>query len=398
MGRVRECFALKVTVSPNLILVGTAHVSPKSVLEVEEVIREEKPDVVAVELDPHRLEALLNPDRWQSTPISKLLKGDKLWFFLAQSLLASHQRRIGEEFGVKPGQEMLTAVNQARAANMELLLADRDISVTMQRAYRLMRFGEKMRLIWELFKAMMPGQEQKEEMTLEKLMEEDTITQMMDEMGRVAPSIKSVIIDERDTYLATRIRVPAEQGKKVVAVVGAGHLNGIQKRLKEPPADLAAIEVIPKKKFPLSKIIGWGMPLGILVLFAWLGYEGFQEGNFQKILDAALYWILITGGFSALGAMLAGGHILSILTAFVAAPITTLHPALAAGWFAGLTEATVRTPTVGDFQGLSQVKRTRDFFKNRVFRVLMVAAFANLGAMVGFFIAGGDLLRRFLEG
>lgn len=396
--KVRDCFALKVTVSPNLILVGTAHVSPQSVAEVEQVIREEKPDVVAVELDANRLEAIQNPDRWQNTPISKLLKGDKLWLFLAQSLLASHQRRIGEEFGVQPGQEMLTAVTQAKAANMEVLLADRDISVTMQRAYRLMRFREKMRLIWELFKAMMPGQEEKEEMTLEKLMQEDTITQMMDEMGRVAPSIKSVIIDERDTYLATKIRVPSEQGKKVVAVVGAGHLKGIQKRLQEPPADLAAIEVIPKKKFPLSKIIGWGLPLGILVLFAWLGYEGFKEGNFEKIRDAALYWILITGGFAALGAALGGGHILSILTAFVAAPITTLHPALAAGWFAGLTEATVRTPTVRDFQGLSQVKRTRDFFKNRVFRVLMVAAFANLGAMVGFFIAGGELLRRFLEG
>ncbi len=396
--KVRECFALKVTVSPTLILVGTAHVSPQSVAEVEQVIREEKPDVVAVELDANRLEAIQNPDRWQNTPISKLLKGDKLWLFLAQSLLASHQRRLGEEFGVQPGQEMLTAVTQAKAANMEVLLADRDISVTMQRAYRLMRFREKMRLIWELFKAMMPGQEEKEEMTLEKLMQEDTITQMMDEMGRVAPSIKSVIIDERDTYLATKIRVPSEQGKKVVAVVGAGHLKGIQQRLKEPPADLAAIEVIPKKKFPLSKIIGWGLPIGILVLFAWLGYEGFKEGNFQKILDAALYWILITGGFAALGAALGGGHILSILTAFVAAPITTLHPALAAGWFAGLTEATVRTPTVRDFQGLSQIKRTRDFFKNRVFRVLMVAAFANLGAMVGFFIAGGELLRRFLEG
>lgn len=389
---------MKVQVSPNLILIGTAHVSPKSVAEVEEAIRAEQPDVVAVELDANRLEAIQHPDRWQATPIQKLLKSDKLWFFLAQSLLASHQRRIGEEYGVQPGQEMLVAVQGAKSANKELLLADRDISVTMQRAYRLMRFWEKMRLIWELFKSLMPAEEQKEEMTLEQLMEEDTITQMMDEMGRVAPSIKSVVIDERDTYLATKIRAPAEQGKKVVAVVGAGHLSGIQKRLQEPPADLAPLEVVPKKKFPLSKILGWGLPLGILVLFAWLGWEGYQEGNFQKILDAALYWVVITGGFAALGALLAGGHILSILTAFVAAPITTLHPALAAGWFAGLTEATVRTPTVKDFQGLSQIKRAKDFFRNRVFRVLMVAAFANLGAMVGFFIAGGDLLRRFLEG
>jgi pheromone shutdown-related protein TraB len=388
---------LKVAVTPNLTLVGTAHISKESAEEVERTILEERPDVVAVELDAARLDALTNPDRWQSTPVQKLLKSDKLWFFLAQSLLASHQRRLGEELGVQPGQEMLTAVNTAKDLGKELLLADRDISVTMQRAYRKMRFGEKLRLMWELFKSMMPAEEQ-EPLSLEKLMEEDTITKMMDDLGEVAPSIKTVVIDERDTYLATKIRAPAEAGKKVVAIVGAGHLKGIQKRLQEPAVLLAPLEVIPTKRFPLSKILGWGLPLGILVLFAWLGWQGFQEGNFQQILDAALYWVLITGSFAAIGAALGGGHILSILTAFVAAPITTLHPALAAGWFAGITEATVRTPTVKDFQGLSQVKRMRDFFRNRVFRVLMVAAFANLGAMLGFFIAGGDLIRRFLEG
>ena len=390
---------MQVQVSPSLTLVGTAHVSPKSVEEVKETIQRVQPDAVAVELDADRLEALQNPDRWQSTPIQKLLKGDKLWFFLAQSLLASHQRRLGEQFGVQPGAEMLAAVEVTKSLGKELVLADRDISITLQRAYRKMRFGEKMRLIWELFKAMMPGgDEPKEEMTIDKLMEEDTITQMMSEMERVAPSIKGVVIDERDLYLATKIRKETEQGKRVVAIVGAGHLNGIQKALQQPSVDLAAIEVVPQKKFPLSKILGWGLPLGVLVLFAWLGWEGYQEGNFQKILDAAIYWILITGGFAALGALLGGGHILSILTAFVAAPITTLHPALAAGWFAGLVEATVRTPTVADFQGLATVKRARDFFHNRVFRVLMVAAFANLGAMVGFFIAGGDLVRRFIGG
>lgn len=388
---------MKVVASPNLILVGTAHVSPDSVAEVERVIREEQPDVVAVELDPHRLEALENPDRWQATPIQKLLKSDKLWLFLAQSMLASQQRRLGEKFGVKPGQEMLTAIQTAKGLGKELLLADREISVTMQRAYRMMGLREKWRLMWELMKSFVGTDEEEEEVDLEKMMHEDTLSQMMEEVGRVAPSIKSVVLDERDAYLATKIRAPAEQGKKVVAIVGAGHLAGIQRQLKQPPADLSLIEVVPKKKFPLSKILGWGLPLIILAVFAWLGWEGFQSGNFDKILDAAVYWILITGLCAAIGAAIARGHILSVLTAFVAAPITTLHPALAAGWFAGLVEATVRTPTVGDFQGLSQLKQMKDFFGNRVIRVLMVAALANVGAMVGFFIAGAELVRRFVE-
>lgn len=385
---------MKDSVRPNLILVGTAHVSPESVAEVERVIREENPDVVAVELDAGRLDALEHKKDWENTPIQKLLKGDKLWLFLAQSLLASYQRRLGDQMGAEPGTEMMAAVRTAREMGKEVLLADREIGTTMKRAYRLMRFGEKLRLVWELFKSFFAGDEE-EEVDLQQLMQEDTITQMMNELGEMAPSIKTVVIDERDTYLATLVREPADQGKKVVAIVGAGHLTGIKRRLKEPPADLAPLKVIPPKRFPLSKLLGWVLPLVIIGVFGYFGWEGYKEGNFQKVIDAALYWIVITGGFSAIGAALARGHILSILTAFVAAPITTLHPLLAAGWFAGLTEASVKTPVVKDFQGLSSLKTTDDFFGNRVIRVLMVAALANVGAMVGFFVGGTELMRRF---
>lgn len=388
---------MKETVRPNLIVVGTAHVSRESVAEVERVIAEEKPDVVAVELDAARLEALENPDRWQNTPVQKLLKGDKLWMFLTQMLIASYQRRLGEEMGVPPGSEMLTAVRAARTNHHEILLADREIGTTMKRAYARMRFTEKMRLSWEITKSMVAGEDE-EEVDLQKLMEEDTITQMMQEMGRIAPSIKDVLIDERDIYLATKIREPAERGKKVVAVVGAGHLAGIRRRLQEPTADVAPLETIPKKKVPVAKIVGWTLPVLIIAIFAYFGYQGYQEGNFDRVLDAALYWIVITGGFAAVGTILARGHPLSVLTAFVAAPITTLHPALAAGWFAGLVEAWVRTPVVSDVQGLSQIKTMKDFFANRVFRVLMVAALANVGAMVGFFVGGGTLIQRLVGG
>lgn len=393
---------LKETISPSLVLVGTAHVSPESVREVEEVIRAEDPDVVAVELDAGRLDALENKKQWENTPIQKLLKSDRLWLFLTQSLLASYQRRLGEELGAEPGAEMLMAVQTARGMNKDVLLADRDIGITMKRAYRMMRFREKMRMMWELLKSFVGGEEEpgREEkaVDLKEMMKEDVISQMMNELGQMAPSVKTVVLDERDAYLATKIRVPVEAGKKVVAVVGAGHVAGIRQRLKEPMQPLAPLEVIPAKKFPWGKLIGWLLPLLIVGLFVWFGYEGYQEGNFDKLRDAALYWILITGTLAAIGTALARGHIVSILTAFVAAPITTLHPALAAGWFAGIAEAWVRTPLVKDFQGLSRAKSMKEYFGNRVIRVLLVAMFANIGAMVGFFVAGAEIMRRFLEG
>lgn len=362
--------------------------------EVERVVREERPEVVAVELDAGRLDALENRRQWEETPIHRLLKSDRLWLFLTQSLLASYQRRLGEQLGVEPGEEMVAAVHAARVQGAQVILADREIGVTMKRAYAHMRFREKLRLLWEFFRSMFGGEEQKP-IDLEKLMQEDTITQMMNELGRIAPSIKQVVIDERDAYLATMIRRPAEAGRKVVAVVGAGHLAGIRRRLQEPPADLAQICQIPRKRFPVGKILGWILPLAIIALFLYLGYEGYREGNFGRLRDAALYWALITGTFAALGALVARGHVLSVATAFLAAPFTTLHPALAAGWFAGVVEAWAREPMVRDFQGLSRLKTGKDFFGNRVIRVLMVAALANVGATIGFFVAGAEIVRRF---
>lgn len=385
---------MKETVSPRLVLVGTAHVSRDSVEEVRRVIGEERPEVVAVELDAGRRDALENRRQWEETPIHRLLKSDKLWLFLTQSLLASYQRRLGEQLGVEPGEEMLAAIRTAEVLGAQVILADREIGLTMKRAYAHMRFREKVRLLWEFFRSMFGGEEQ-EPVDLEKMMQEDTITQMMNELGRIAPSIKQVVIDERDAYLSTMIRRPAEAGRKVVAVVGAGHLAGIRRRLQEPPADLAALSQIPRKRVPVGKILGWVLPLAIVALFLYLGYDGYREGNFGRLRDAALYWALITGTFAAGGALLARGHLLSIATAFVAAPFTTLHPALAAGWFAGIVEAWVREPLVRDFQGLSRIKTGKDFFDNRVIRVLMVAALANVGATIGFFVAGAEIVRRF---
>lgn len=395
-------------VTDRLLLVGTAHVSAESAREAEAAIREFKPDAVAVELDPVRLDVLENKQQWESTTLLKMIKSDRLWLFLTQIMLASYQRRLGEMYGSAPGMEMLAAVKAGREQGAEIALVDRDVGITMKRAYRSMRFGEKTRLVWELFKASMGG-EIVETATGGKIEEskaapmplpidltkEDLVTEMMRELGEIAPSVKTVVLDERDTYLAARIQRLLADGKRVVAVVGAGHFAGIKAKVlaAEPPPDLAPLETVPVKRFSIAKFLfAWAIPGFVLALFVYLGYQGYQEGNWQGLQDAAVAWILLTGACAAIGAALARAHILSIATAFVAAPITTLHPALAAGWFAAAVEAYVRAPTTKDFQGLSNVKRLREFFTNPVLRVVMVAAFANLGAMAGVFIAVPTLI------
>jgi pheromone shutdown-related protein TraB len=385
-------------VGDRLLLVGTAHVSPESVREVETAIAEFQPDVVAVELDANRLSALEDKTRWENTPFHKILKGGKLWLFLTQVLLASYQRRMGEIHGAEPGAEMLAAVQAARAQNRDVLLADRDVGLTMKRAYGTMGFREKWRLIWEIFRSFFATGDEKEaqETDLQKLTQEDAVTSMMNELGQIAPSIKTVVIDERDQYLATKIQAPLNEGKRVVA----GHLPGIRRRFEDqaPPADLAALETLPEKRVSVGKWLGWGIIVLLFGLFGYFAYQGIQEGNWDELTRLVGELFLWGGGLAALGCLLARGHPLSIVTAFAVAPFTILHPGLAAGWFSGLVEAWVREPRVLDFRNLSRLTSMRAFFGNRVVRVLFVAALTNLGAMVGAGIVLGKNLGQIFGG
>lgn len=374
---------------PGITLVGTAHVSRESVNEVREVIGRVKPAVVAVELDDNRRRALEDKKKFEQTPITELLKGGKGSFILAQTLLASYQRRMGAKEGVEPGAEMLEAMAAAKDAGSSVAMVDRDIGVTLRRAYAKMGFREKMRLSWELMKSVI-GADEGEEVSVETMMKEDVLTAMMAELAQMAPTVADVLIHERDAYLAANIQEASRKGH-VVAVLGAGHLKGVESYLREPARipDKSPLEVIPKKKVPVGKIIGWALILSIVAVFAWGIYMGVKEGNWQKLVENVLAYIVITGSLSALGCALAGAHVLSILTAFVAAPFTILHPTLAAGWFSGLVEAKKRTPTVGDFHAVSSIQTLKEFWGNRVMRVLLVAAFTNLGAMAGAYFAVG---------
>jgi pheromone shutdown-related protein TraB len=376
---------LQVKINDNIILVGTAHISKESVEEVKEAIEEYKPDIVAVELCKRRYESITKKDKWENTPITSLLKSDNAYLLLAQTFLSSIQRRLGKEYGVEPGSEMIAAMDEAKKHDLEVALVDRDISVTLKRAWKKMGIREKFRLTWEFMKAILGyDEEELEELDLKELMDQDVISAMMEEFGKIAPSVATVLIHERDKYIAKKILNESKKGK-VVAVVGAGHLNGIKKHLekKKIDVDLTELEYVPKKRFSVLKTVGYAIPVVFVALIVYL----FLIGGWGRAADALLWWFLINGSLSALGTAIARGHPFSIATAFVAAPLTSLNPAIAAGWVAGYVEFKLRKPIVKDFQNLSKVDSTKDFFNNRVIRLLMVVALANLGSMIGTFIA-----------
>jgi pheromone shutdown-related protein TraB len=376
---------LQVKVNDNIILVGTAHISKDSVKEVKTAIEKYKPDVVAVELCQRRYESLTEKDKWDNTPITSLLKSNKAYLVLAQTFLSSIQRRLGKEYGVEPGSEMVAALEEAKKHGLEVELVDRDIAVTLKRAWRKMGIREKIRLAWEFMKVLFGYEEEElDRIDLEELMKEDVISSLMKEFGEIAPSVSNVLITERDSYIAKKIS-DIGKDKRVIAVVGAGHVKGIENHLKKKKLkiDLKELEEVPKKRISIMKTVAYAIPVIVVVLIAYL----FLTGGWELAADAIIAWILINGILSAVGALIARAHPYSILTAFVAAPITSLNPTLAAGWFAGIVEAKMRTPKVKDFQGLSKIESMKDFFGNRVIRLLMVVALANVGSMIGTFVA-----------
>ena len=380
-----------VKVNDNIILVGTAHISKESVEEVKQAIEKYKPKIVAVELCKRRHEAITKKDQWENTPVNKLLKSNNAYLMLAQTFLSSIQRKLGKEYGVEPGSEMIAAMDEAKEHGLDVALVDRDITITLKRAWKKMGVREKFRLTWEFLKAILGyDEEELEELDLKELMKEDVISAMMKEFGEIAPSVSTVLIHERDEYIAKKILDESKKGR-VVAVVGAGHLKGIKKYLeqKEVDVDLKELEYVPKKRFSVLKTIGYSIP----VLFVVLIVYGFYTKGSGLVLEMFLYWFLINGICSAIGAAIARGHPFTILTAFVAAPITSLNPAIAAGWVAGYVEAKLRTPVVKDFKELSKLDSLRDFWNNRVIRLLMVVALANVGSMIGTFVALPYLLR-----
>jgi pheromone shutdown-related protein TraB len=362
-----------------IILVGTAHVSKESARLVKSVIEEEKPDTVCVELCQSRFQAIQQKDRWQDTDIIKVIREKKSFLLLSNLLLASFQKRIAKQFDVKPGEEMITAINTAESTGAQIHLADREIRTTLSRTWRVMGFWSKIKLIFQLTLSLGQLDEITEE-DIEKMKQQDVLETLLVEVGKSLPALKSILIDERDQYLAEKIRTAP--GNKIVAVVGAGHIPGIQKYW-DSDIDTRALEQLPPKGKSIG-ILKWLIPAAIVVLFI----AGFFYGGKEAGTDMIVWWILANGILAGVGAIIALAHPATIISSIVAAPLTSLNPMIAAGWVSGLVEAFSRKPKVKDLERLPEdILSVRGFWKNNVTRILLVVVFTNLGSSLGTFIA-----------
>ena len=374
-----------IDIDDNLRLLGTAHVATASVEAVRKQISEWQPDIVAVELCKSRHAALTNERRLDKEGLLKVIKEGKAPLVLIQSLLAAEQRRIGLDEGQQPGAELLAAVNAAEEANLEVALVDRDIQTTLRRAWKKMRLKEKVGLLWALISE---EDDEDDEINLETMLaDKDLLTSLMEDLRELSPGAGTVLIDERDEYISREITKVRGKGK-VLAVLGAGHLTGVTKFLEsdivEDKQRLEELSAIPKGGNAL-KIIAWGIPIAVLGLLGWFAYNG----DFESIKKNGIYWLAGNCIAAAVMCLLAGGHPIAILVAALASPITSLNPALAAGWFAGYAQLKIKEPTAEDLAVFLKLDSMKLFWTNRAGRVLLVTALTNLGSMAGAWVAAG---------
>ena len=363
----------------SIILVGTAHVSRESAQQVREIIQEEIPDTVCVELCQSRYQAIRQKERWQETDIVKIIKEKKSFLLLSNLMLASFQKRIAKKFDINPGQEMLAAVEVAEDVGAEIHLADRDIRTTLSRTWRAMGLWSKVKLLFQLMLSMGEVEDIKEE-DIEKMKQEDVLETLLAEVGKSLPVLKDILIDERDQYLAEKIRTAP--GQRIVAVVGAGHVPGI-KAYWERKIDIKALEQLPPRS-NIANILKWMIPGAIVVMFI----AGFFYGGAQAGKDMIVWWIGANAILAGIGAIIALAHPVTIVSSMLAAPLTSLNPMIAAGWVSGLVEAFSRKPKVKDLEKLPEdILSVKGFWKNKVTRILLVVVFTNLGSSIGTFVA-----------
>ena len=371
-----------------LYLVGTAHVSKQSVQDVTDTFHQVRPDTVCVELCAGRHQNLVDREGWRKLDIFKVLREGKAPLLLSSLVMASFQRRIARQLGVEPGAEMLEAIRLADDADSRLVLVDRDIQVTLRRTWGRLGWWRRTKMLFQLLAGLfVVGDLEAED--IEKLKQQDQLEDMLAAMARAFPDVKSTLIDERDIYLAQRIR--EAPGERLMAVVGAGHVPGILEQIGDQH-DLAPLEQLPAPSL-LPRVLKWLIPLAVIGLLV----VGFFRGGLEESMTSIWLWVVINGALSALGTAIALGHPLTVLSAFVAAPLTSLNPLLAAGWVAGLVQAWIKRPTVRDLENLPDaITSIRGFWSNPLSRILLVVVLANLGSSLGTFIAGGWIAARAL--
>ena len=369
-----------------IFLIGTAHISKESVDLVRQVIAKERPDCVCVELDEKRYEALAKRKTWELLDLREIIRKKQLATLLINMILASYQKRLGDQMGVKPGTELLEAVQEAEKYGIPVALCDRDVRVTLRRAWQSTSFWRKNYLLASILTSMFEETEITEE-KLRELKESDILSELLSELGQAMPELKQVLIDERDTFLAEKIK--EAEGKRLVAVVGAGHVAGIKTALGEDRSgQMEGINIIPPVS-PVWKVVGWAIPALIVLALVVIA---FTKGT-AVAGDNLLFWILATGLPAAFGAILALAHPFTILGAFVGAPITTLLPVLGVGHLTAFIQVMAQPPLVIEFETVLQdMASVRGWWRNRLLRLFLAFMLPSIGAMAGMWVGGSRII------
>ena len=364
------------------ILVGTAHVSRESTALVRAVIERERPDTVCVELDRQRYEALSQKRSWEALDLRQIIRKQQLAALLANLVLASYQKKLGGALGVQPGAELIEATRVADELGIRVELCDRDVRITLRRAWASTSLWKKAMLLATLLTSIFDRPEISEE-ELRKLREQDVLSELMRELGEAMPGLKRVLIDERDVFLTQKMK--EAPGRRILAVIGAGHVAGIRRALVAPgTADLEEINRIPPMR-PVWKWVGWGVPgliLGALVVI------GLQRGA-DVAGENLLFWIVANGVPSTLGALIALAHPATVIAAFFVAPVTSLIPVIGAGYVLAFLQAYLAPPLVSEFESVTDdVTSPRRWWSNRLLRIMLVFVFTTLGSLIGTYVGG----------
>lgn len=367
------------------LILGTAHVSRDSVDQVTRVIEEESPDRVCVEIDAARQKSLMEKTSWESLNIYQVLRERKGFLLLGNLVLSSFQRRIGADLGVTPGEEMLAAVTAANRRGIAVSLVDRQIHTTLRRAWSRAGFWGKNKMLAALLSSVFTREKLTGE-EIESLKKQGALDTMMTELSDYLPAAKTVLIDERDQYIAGRVF--EAEGARLLVVVGAGHVPGIVRWLTklhagEPGPDLEALDTVPRPG-TVRRLIPWLVPALVAGLIIWGFFRSGWDGGLQMLLR----WFIVNGVLSGLGAVVALAHPVTIVASIIGAPFTSMNPTIGVGFVSGALEAVLRKPRVIDFERLhDDILSLRGFYRNRFTRILLVFFFTSLGSAIGTFVA-----------
>jgi pheromone shutdown-related protein TraB len=378
-----------------ITLLGTAHVSRASADKVKELLDSGAYDAVAIELCASRHRALIDPNALAKMNLLDVLKAGKAPMIIANLALGAYQQRLAEQFGIEPGAEMRIALQSAREHGLSVLLIDREIGITLKRIYRNVSWWRRLYLFSGLIASVLSNEKVSEE-EIEKLKQGDMLESTFAQFADKAQDLYQPLIGERDRYMAARLRQEASHPghQSILAVIGAGHLQGIKETLQNPPAALPAETIAELNQLPPAarwpRFIPWFI-VGLILLGFAIGFYRNPGLGWELVVE----WVVINGGLAALGAILAAAHPLTIVTAFVAAPLTSLNPTIGAGMVTGAVELFLRKPEVGDFHRLrTDTTSMKGWWKNRVTRVLLVFLFSTLGSAIGTYVAGFRILEK----